>query len=330
MPYPRIDPRKIAVLPLAQRRSFIDVRTESIDPDSPPPPVADPLRGQIDRLAAVIRAARARGASVMLTYGAHLVKNCCGLLVNRLIERGHVTHLATQGAGIIHDWEFAFQGLSSESVRDNAPVGRFGTWDETGRALLTAAVEGAEADLGLGEAVGRYIDQSRHLPHPHARYSIPACAYRHGVPFTVHPGVGYDIFAAHPMFDARSGAAIGRGAALDFHVFCHSVNNLTGGVYLTVGCAIMSPQVFEKAFSVANNLRHAEGKPFIKDHAVAVVDIQDNGGWDWSRGDPPKDSPAYYLRWCKTFARLTDGIGRLDYLQADNRLVLHHLVHALG
>lgn len=330
MAYPRVDPRKITVLPLAQRKSHIDITREAADPDGPPPPVSDSLLKQIRTLADSIRAAKKRNASVMLTYGAHLVKNCCAPLVNRLIERGWVTHLATQGAGIIHDWEFAFEGKSSESVRDNAPVGRFGTWDETGQAILTAAIEGAAADLGLGEAMGKFITESRLYPHPHQRYSILAAAYKHRVPFTVHPGIGYDIFAAHPLFTPEAGAAIGRGAAIDFHVFAQSVKNLTGGVYLSVGCAIMSPQVFEKAFSVANNLRQSEGLPFLKDHAIAIVDIQDNGEWNWAEGEPPKSSPAYYLRWCKTFARMTDGIGKLDYLQGDNRAVLHHLVGQLA
>ena len=87
----------------------------------------------------------------MLTYGAHLIKNGAGPLLNRLIEAGLVTHLATQGAGIIHDWEFAFQGESGESVRENAPAGTFGSWDETGRWLNLAVLVGAAEGLGMGE-----------------------------------------------------------------------------------------------------------------------------------------------------------------------------------
>ena len=102
-------------------------------------------------------AARANGASVMMAYGAHLVKNGVGPLVNALVEHGFLTHLATQGAGVIHDWEFAFQGASGESVRENAPEGRFGSWEETGRWLNLAVLCGAAEGIGFGEAVGRMI-----------------------------------------------------------------------------------------------------------------------------------------------------------------------------
>ncbi len=105
------------------------------------------------------------------------------------------------------------------------------------------------------------------------------------------------------------------------------MGQLGGGVYLSVGSAIASPQVFEKAFSIANNLREQEGRPPLGDHQVAIVDIQDSGGWDWQTGEPPVDHAAYYLRFCKTFHRLAPGA--VSYLQADNRAVLHGLVHEL-
>jgi hypothetical protein len=287
-----------------------------------------------------------------------------------LINEGWLTHIATQGAGIIHDLEFALLGRSSESVKDNAPVGRFGTWEQTGTFINLGALVGAAEGLGLGESIGRLMSQhGLTLPSPDdlrkqitaqpdhpltaaradllraflehqlkpgklefanrfGQYSITQSAYEKRVPLTVHPGIGYDIFACHPMFHA---GAIGRGSGHDFHVYVKSVENLTGGVYMSVGSAIMSPQVFEKSFSVANNLRQQRGEAFIKDHHIAIVDIQDGGNWDWTQnGEPPKTSPAYYLRWCKTFARMTDSIGTLDYLQGDNRAVLHHLVQQLG
>ena len=103
--------------------------------------------------------------------------------------------------------------------------------------------------------------------------------------------------------------------------------NLTGGVYLSIGSAIMSPQVFEKALSLANNLRLQEGQPVIRDHAITVVDLQPGGNWDWTKGEPPKDHPAYYLRFCKTFHRMG---GSLGYLCGDNRVVLANLVARLG
>ncbi len=363
MPYDQINPDQISVQPLATRKSYIQIEQDAIDPNADPP---DPgaMRGQIDRLVKRINAAHDMGASVMLVYGAHLIKNGCGPLVNALLATGRFTHLATQGAGIIHDWEFAYLGKSSESVRDNTPKGRFGTWDETGRYLNLAALIGAAEGIGWGEAVGRMVcDDGLTLPdpdtleklikedpahaltaaradlfrviqqhmlapgkheikHPFKQHTILAGSYQQRVPLTVHPGIGYDIITNHPLFH---GGAIGRTSATDTRIFAKGVRNLTGGVYLSIGSAIMSPQIFEKALSLANNLLLPEGKQ-VTDHHMAVVDIQDGGGWDWTRGEPPKDSPAYYLRFCKTFARMG---GTLDYLCGDNRTVLANLVHRL-
>jgi hypothetical protein len=363
MPYDAIDPSQIRVQPLSKRMSFIQIERDAIDPATPAP---DPgaMRGQVDRLADRIRQARQAGASVMLVYGAHVVKNGCGPLVNALLDTGLITHLATQGAGIIHDWEFAFQGESSESVRDNTPEGRFGTWDETGRWLNLAALVGAAEGIGWGEAVGRMVAEdgltfpepdalarqiaddpagaltaaradllrvmkrgglaAGRLPveHPYKHFSVLNGSYANRVPLTVHPGIGYDIIANHPLFH---GGAIGRASETDARIFAEGVKNLSGGVYLSIGSAIMSPQVFEKAMSLANNLLLQAGRR-VQGHHMTVVDLQDSGGWDWTRGEPPKDSPAYYLRFCKTFARMG---GTLDYICGDNRAVLANLVERL-
>ncbi len=301
----------------------------------------------------------------MFTYGAHCIKNGAGPLLNALIDAGFATHLATQGAGIIHDWEFAYQGQSSESVRANAPAGRFGSWDETGRWLNLAALVGAAEGLGLGEATGRMITEDRlvipladrlhddivadpshpltaakadllwainthRLPsgvlcvkHPHKSCSVPAAAYRRGVAFTVHPGIGYDIITNHPYFH---GGAIGRAATTDVRIFASSVDRLDGGVHISIGSAIMAPQVFEKAFSAVNNIRATEGRPLLTSHSLAIVDLQDGGGWDWTRGEPPITNPAYYLRFCKSFYRLG---GTLDYVRCDNRVFLANLLRCL-
>ncbi len=363
MPYDAINPDQIDVQPLAKRKSFIQIEADAIDPaDKAPDPGA--MRGQIDRLADRIHEANQRNASVMLVYGAHVIKNGCGPLINALLETGLITHLSTQGAGIIHDWEFAYQGASSESVRDNTPLGRFGTWDETGRYLNLAALVGAADGIGWGEAVGRMVAEDgltfpnpdtlgrqiadspadertaaradllnvmthyqlapgKHtIEHPYKQYTALAGSYQNKVPLTVHPGIGYDIITNHPLFH---GGAIGRASATDTRIFADGVKHLSGGVYLSVGSAIMSPQVFEKAMSLANNLLIPEGKR-VEGHHMAVVDIQDGGGWDWTRGEPPMDSPAYYLRFCKSFVRMG---GTLDYLCGDNRVVLANLVERL-
>jgi hypothetical protein len=161
------------------------------------------------------------------------------------------------------------------------------------------------------------------VAHPHKDTCLLAQAFRRGVPFTVHPGIGYDIITNHPMFN---GAVVGRAAGLDFAQLGGAVEQLDGGVVLSVGSAIMAPQVFEKSLSCVNNLRRQAGRASVRDHSLYVVDIQDGGGWDWSRGEPPKDSPAYYLRFCKSFARMG---GDMKYVQADNVAFLHQLLSKL-
>ena len=242
-----------------------------------------------------------------------------------------MTHLATNGAGTIHDWELAFLGRTEESVRKNVATGTFGTWDETGRCIHLALLAGALQNEGYGRSLGRFIcedgvtlpttaslekslrDQpadplaparaellqamlAHRLPagrmavqHPWKETSILAQAFRHNVPFTVHPGIGYDIIATHPMF---SGAAIGRAAAADFRLFGRAVEGLDGGVVLSVGSAIMAPQVFEKSISCVNNLRRQAGRQIVHDHTMYVVDIQDGGNWDWSKSGTARVAPA--------------------------------------
>ncbi|HEX7469201.1 MAG TPA: hypothetical protein VF437_00470 [Verrucomicrobiae bacterium] len=360
-----LDLKKVKVYPLAQRRSLSSLKKILIDPAQPPPACSADNLKTIRACAAQITDARKRGASVILMYGAHLVKNGALSIVNALIEGGWLTHLATNGAGTIHDWELAFQGLTEESVRDNVATGTFGTWDETGRNIHLALLAGALREEGYGRSLGRFIVEDgvtlpgakelekllrdepahplaparaellqamlmHHLPagrievkHPHQDSSILAQAFRRNIPLTVHPGIGYDIIANHPMF---SGAAIGRAADADFCLFGASVENLDGGVVMSVGSAIMAPQVFEKSISCVNNLRLQAGRKIVHDHTIYVVDIQDGGNWDWTHGEPPKDNPAYYLRFCKSFARMG---GEMKYAQCDNVAFLHNLLNQL-
>ena len=161
------------------------------------------------------------------------------------------------------------------------------------------------------------------MKHPWKHTSIFGNAFRHGVPMTVHPGIGYDIIANHPMFN---GAVIGRAAGVDFRLFGTAVEGLDEGVVLSVGSAIMAPQVFEKSLSCVNNLRLQAGRKIVRGHNIYVVDLQDGGNWDWTKGEPPKESPAYYLRFCKSFSRMH---GAMHYLQCDNVAFVHNLLKKL-
>jgi hypothetical protein len=150
------------------------------------------------------------------------------------------------------------------------------------------------------------------IEHPFKRYSLAAAAYSAQLPFTCHPMFGHDIIYTHPM---SSGAAIGRTAEPDFLSFADSVSRLEGGAYLSVGSAVMSPMIFEKALSMARNAARREGRK-IEDFAIHVVDLA-RSTWDWTSGaEPAQDDPAYYLRFCKTFSRMG---GRMSYASADNR-----------
>ncbi len=360
-----LDLTKVKVHPLAERHSLSPLEKILVDPDQPPRACDPATLATVRECAQRVATARQRQASVILMYGAHLIKNGAMAIVNRLIARGWVTHLATNGAGTIHDWELSFLGRTEESVRQNVATGSFGTWDETGRCQHLALLAGALRGEGYGRSLGRFIyddgvtlptteslEQSLRdrpgdplaparaellhamlahrlpagriaVPHRWKETSILAQAFRENVPLTVHPGIGYDIIATHPLF---SGAAIGRAAAVDFRLFSRAVEGLDGGVVLSVGSAIMAPQVFEKSLSCVNNLRLQAGRPVVQEHEFFVVDIQDGGKWDWSKGEPPKTNPAYYLRFCKSFSRMG---GRMNYVQCDNVAFLHNLLHLL-
>jgi hypothetical protein len=367
MSYPQpLDLSQLRVFPLAERQSMSRVEEILVEPTVEPAPCSPGASAVIRDCAGRIRSALGRRAGVLLIYGAHLIKNGGQLLLNRMLERGWITHLATNGAGTIHDWEFAWLGRSTESVRDNVASGSFGTWDETGRCINLALLLGGLRGEGYGKALGRFIQQDggeipaaesletalsrepahslaparaellqairRHglkpgplmLVHRWRNASVLAGAFRQEIPLTVHPGIGYDIISNHPLFN---GAAIGRAAQVDFEIFGATVESLDGGVVLSIGSAIMGPQVFEKSLSCVNNLRLQAGRGVVRDHTIYVVDLQDGGNWDWTRGEPPKDNPAYYLRFCKSYSRMG---GAMHYVQCDNVLFLHHLFHALN
>ncbi len=360
-----LDLSKLKVFPLQQRLSRTSVENLFVEPDSIPARCDSVNLEKIQQCAKQISEARKRNASVMLIYGAHLLKNGGQKILIELMKRNFITHLATNGAGTIHDWELAFLGRTEEDVEKNVATGTFGTWDETGRNIHLALLAGALDEFGYGESLGKFISEAgatlpsiesleqllkcepshplsparadllqamrvhqlaagRHeIKHSWKDSSVIAQAYKNKIPLTVHPGIGYDIISNHPMFN---GAVIGRAAELDFRQFGGAVENLDGGVVLSVGSAIMGPQVFEKSISCVNNLRIQAKQKIVHDHTIYVVDLQNGGNWDWSKGEPPKDNPAYYLRFCKSYSRMG---GSMQYLQCDNVAFVHHLLHQL-
>jgi hypothetical protein len=214
-------------------------------------------------LAADVLRARTRRKPILWGLGAHVLKVGLSPLLIDLMERGLVSGLALNGAGIVHDFELAVAGQTSEEVADGLGSGAFGMARETGTEINRAIVEGDRDGLGLGAAVGRYLSERR--PR-HLRVSLLATAWRLGLPATVHVAIGTDIVHVHPSCDP---AAIGRTTHLDFRIFAGQVARLGGGgVYLNVGSAVLLPEVFLKAVTVARNLGHE-----VKDFATANLDF---------------------------------------------------------
>jgi hypothetical protein len=179
--------------------------------------------------------------------GAHVIKTGLGPILINLMERGFVSAIATNGAAVIHDFEIALVGATSEDVDEALGPGRFGMADETGRLLNSAISEGVAAGLGIGQALTRML---RDRSPQHARSSVLAAAGRFDIPVTVHVAMGTDIIHMHP---AASGAAIGEGSLRDFRYFVSNVARLERGVYLNCGSAVVLPEVFLKAVALARN-----------------------------------------------------------------------------
>jgi hypothetical protein len=199
-------------------------------------------------VAEAIVKARSKGKGVLLGMGAHPVKAGLGPVIAAAIEDGIFTGLATNGATIIHDYELALTGRTSENVDEALPQGTFGMAEETARTLNLAIRKGADSGEGIGRSIGRLIADGK---MPYASYSILAAAYRNSIPATVHVAFGTDIIHMHSSCD---GAATGKASQDDFRLFARQVCALEEGVFINAGSAVIIPEVFLKAFSMAINL----------------------------------------------------------------------------
>ncbi len=200
----------------------------------------------VDRIAEAHRQQR----PVILGMGAHVIKVGLNPILIDLMQRGIITALALNGAGIIHDSEIAMVGRTSEEVADVLGAGAFGAARETGENLNNAIIAGAAKGIGIGQAVGEMLLNEG---FPHNDKSLLAMACKLQIPVTVHVAMGTDIIHIHPNVE---GSAIGKAGHHDFRVFCRLVSELEGGVYLNVGSAVLLPEVFLKALTVARNLGH--------------------------------------------------------------------------
>ena len=205
---------------------------------------ADQLRLLVDR----IREARERKRAIVWGFGGHVVKVGLSPILIDLMERGFVTSLATNGSGMIHDFEMTLIGHTSEDVDEQLRTGAFGMARETGEYLNQAIVDGAAEGQGIGESVGRFLDQGD-VPNP--ELSLLLQSYRKEIPLSVFIAMGTDIIHNHPQ---ASGEAMGKGSQIDFRIFTQQVSLLDdGGVYLNLGSAVILPEVFLKAASLVRN-----------------------------------------------------------------------------
>ena len=197
-----------------------------------------------------LAASHENGRPIVVGMGAHVIKVGLNPILIDLMERGIISAIALNGAGIVHDTEIAMVGRTSEEVGDVLGSGAFGAAKETGEVVNAGINLGAKNGQGLGEALGEYL-LAQNFPYNHM--SLLATAKRLGIPLTVHVAMGTDIVHIHPT---ANGAAIGQTSHQDFRLFCGLVAELEGGAYLNFGSAVLLPEVFLKALTVARNLGH--------------------------------------------------------------------------
>lgn len=367
MPYPKFDRNRLSIKKLAERKNRADIEKDRIEVDWKAQNLTDGDRALIRYTAGKIRQAKDKDRSVMIAFGAHLIKNGLSPVLLALMKEGWLTHLATNGAGIIHDWEFAFQGKSSEDVRENVDRGQFGIWEETGFYINIALAVGAYEGLGYGESIGkmifgegltipgiaelndvaaRNIQTDRGLAAAAMDLAGVISGFSIGDGFLpiAHPFKKYSVqaaayelgipFTGHPM--------IGHDI-----IYCHPANNVASvGRTAQNDFLSFADSVTRLDHGVYMSVGSAVMSPMIFEKSLAMaqnIKIRENdhidnhymlvadlapAEWDWhNNGEPPADDPSYYIRFCKTFSRMG---GEMHYLQADNRDFLPALYQELN
>jgi len=322
VPFPQFDRSRLILETLASRQHDLTVK-DILPLDAEIPPFGNP---KLTVIAERILAARERGAAVILMMGAHVLRRGNSRFIIDLMERGILTHIAMNGAGAIHDFELAHIGATTESVSRYIKTGQFGMWNETG-LLNEFAMLAQQKERGLGEEFGHAIAMDHWVwvgpveasqidfgNFPHSEISVLATAYLKNVPATVHVSIGQDIVHQHPNCD---GGAWGAASYTDFLIFVESVRNLEGGVVLNFGSAVMGPEIYLKALSMARNVARQEGQQ-IANFTTAVFDLPDLG--DDFEAEPPKTDPRYYYRpWKTILVRTVADGGESYYIQGDHR-----------
>jgi len=308
-----IDFSKIKTYPIAQRKNLVKLK-DLISPKASPPPFDNPdLREVAERIVE----ARKKGRPVLWMMGAHVIKSGLSLIVIDLMRRGVITHVASNGAVTIHDFEIALIGETSEDVATSIEDGTFGMAEETGLLMNLAVQRGVHDGLGYGESLGRMIAEDERFKFK--EYSVLYHAYKLGIPFTVHVALGTDIIHQHPRCNF---AVLGEATGRDFKTYVETVSNLEGGVFLNFGSAVIGPEVFLKALSIARNLGFK-----VEKFTTANFDLKPIVDYTRPRS---KDDPDYYYRPLKNIVIRPPSMGGKGFHITGDHIVtipnLHHMI----
>ncbi len=296
--FPEFDRKQLCLQSLQKRKSLL-----SIDNTILPLCPVDGYNSKLATIAKRILSARKNNRAVVMMLGGHVVRSGVQAFIIDLMEKGWISCIAVNGACVIHDFELALHGKTTESVAQYITSGQFGLWKET--SLINDIVtESAKKKMGLGEAVGENIF---HGDFKYKDTSILAAGYRLKIPITVHIGIGYDI--THEMPNCN-GAAYGETSYRDFLRFTHVLESLSKGVIMNFGSAVMAPEIFLKSLAMVRNVARQKGRK-VDDFTTLVCDLRDIP--ENCSIEPAKSNPDYYFRPWKTMLSRTVATGGQSY-----------------
>ncbi len=319
MKFSLFDRTALNIKPLAYRQHDLDVSIISELNTK----TSSEIDGRFKKIAKHIIHAKQNNSPIIFIMGGHVIRDGVQRYIIDLIERGYISCVATNGSGMIHDFELSLIGATTENVAKYIREGQFGLWKETG--MLNDIINEAyrkDNTIGMGEVIGQAIYNG---DFPYKGISLFAATYRLDIPITVHVGIGYDINHEHPNCD---GAATGALSYNDFLKFVVVVQRLEKGVVMNFGSAVMAPEVFLKALSMARNIAHQQGK-VIKHFTTLVCDLHTLPS-DYSK-EPSKDSLAYYFRpWKTMLVRTVADGGESFYIQGKHTDTIPELWMAIN
>jgi hypothetical protein len=302
--YPLFDRTQLTLQSLSKRTHDLDLSIIK------PLTKVEEIHPNLAEVATRLCLAKEKRAATILMMGAHVLRSGTQKYLIDLIEKGLISCIAVNGACAIHDFELALIGATTENVDRYITTGQFGLWRETG-IMNDVVLEASENNCGFGEHLGYHIDSG---DFPHKEISLFAAAYRAGIPVTVHTGIGYDITHEHPGCD---GAAYGKASYTDFLIFTKVMENLSGGVVMNFGSAVMAPEIFLKSLAMVRNSSSRQQKN-IDDFTTLVCDLKELPRT--YRSVPMKTDPDYYFRpWKTMLVRTLSEDAMSFYVQGDHK-----------